>query len=81
MMDAQIQSPSRTLDPSRIEVVDDAMAEVLRRMTPTQRLAIGTSIWRSARRMLHSILSDAHPGWSCQEVEREVSRRMNIGSR
>src|SRR5437016_3338411 len=38
----------------RIEVVDQNMAEILRRKTPAQRIAIGFGLWRSARRMLRS---------------------------
>ncbi len=36
----------------RIEVIDDAMAEVLRRKTPAERLAIGFGLWRSAQKLL-----------------------------
>ena len=33
---------NKVLDPRRIEVMDDVMAEILRRKTPTERLAIGS---------------------------------------
>ena len=32
-----------------IEVIDDAMAEVLRRKTPQERLAIAFNMWTSAK--------------------------------
>jgi hypothetical protein len=38
----------------RIEVVDEATAEVLRRKTPAQRIAIGFGLWQSARKSLLS---------------------------
>ena len=63
-----------------IEVMDDAMAEILRKKTPAERLAIGFGLWRSARVMLSSILGSQHPDWSDQEVEREVSARLSHGS-
>jgi hypothetical protein len=68
------------LDPRRIEVVDDKMAEVLRSKTPAERLRIGFNMWISTRRMLLSHLSNSHPEWSREEVEREVARRLLHGS-
>jgi hypothetical protein len=39
-------------DLRRIEVMDDIMAEILRRKTPAERLAIGFGLWRSAQKLL-----------------------------
>ncbi|MFH1573890.1 MAG: hypothetical protein ABIG68_07885 [Acidobacteriota bacterium] len=64
------------LDTGQIEVVDEAMAEVLKRKSPAERLRIGFAIWASARKMLAVVIRDAHPDWSQNEVEREVTRRM-----
>lgn len=36
------------LDKGQIEVVDDAMAEVLRRKTPAERISIGFGLWTAA---------------------------------
>ncbi|SRR5579884_142377 len=44
------EAPS--LDWRRIEIMDEAMAEVLRRKTPAERLQIGFGLWRSARKLL-----------------------------
>jgi hypothetical protein len=68
------------VDPKKIEVVDDQMAEVLRNKTPAERLRIGFNMWISTRRMLLSHLSNTHPEWSREEVEREVARRLLHGS-
>lgn len=68
------------LDPGQIEVMDDAMVEVLRRKEPWERIAIGFGMWSSARRMLTSILSARHPEWSEEQVRREVVRRMSHGT-
>jgi hypothetical protein len=40
---------SLRLDRGQIEVVDDAMAEVLRRKTAAERIRIGFALWTSAR--------------------------------
>jgi len=61
------------LDPGQIEVVDDAMAEALRRKEPWERIAIGFSLWRSARDMVAAHLSASHPKWREEPVRREVA--------
>ena len=64
----------------RIEVVDEAMAEVLRRKTPAERIAIGFGLSRSARMMLQAQLAERHPEWDRQRVDREVARRLSHGA-
>ncbi len=68
------------LDPGQIEVMDDAMVEVLRRKEPWERIAIGFDMWISAWNMLASLLSGLHPEWSEEQVRREVARRMSHGA-
>ncbi|HSB07108.1 MAG TPA: hypothetical protein VLK23_18170 [Thermodesulfobacteriota bacterium] len=68
------------LDAGQIEVVDDAMAEVLRHKTPAERIRIGFSLWTSARNMLISHLKKTHPEWNNDRVEREVARRLSHGA-
>lgn len=68
------------LDPGQIEVVDNTMAEVLRRKTPAERIQIGFAIWRSARDMLIAHLKRTHPEWSVEMVEKEVARRLSHGA-
>ena len=67
-------------DIQRIEVLDDAMAEVLRRKTPAERLAIGFGLWRSARTLLPGQLASLHPEWDAPQVDREVTRRLSHGA-
>ena len=50
--------------PKNIEVIDDAMAEVLRAKTGAQRLVIASGMYASARRMLIGYLKTQHPDWS-----------------
>jgi hypothetical protein len=64
-----------------IESVDDDVAAILRQKTPAERLAIAFGMWRSARKMLTSMLRGQHPDWSNHEVDAEVARRMSHGAR
>jgi hypothetical protein len=68
------------LDAGQIEVLDDAMAEVLRRKEPWERLAIGFGLWRDARKMLDHHLRTRHPDWTDEQISREVARRMSHGA-
>ena len=65
------------LDSGQIEVVADAMAEVLRRKTPAERIAIGFTMWTSARNMLLAHLKTSHPEWSIEMIKKEVARRLS----
>jgi hypothetical protein len=62
-----------------IEVIDDQMSQIYRRMTPAQRLAGAHRMWCSARRRLEAQLMDAHPEWRRDQLNSEIRRRM-IGS-
>lgn len=64
----------------RIEVVDDAMADVLRGMTGAQRLRVGFGLFSSARRMLLCHLRHEHPDWSEQQINLEAARRLSHGA-
>ena len=52
----------------RMEIVDPAMAAVLRDKSPAERLAISHAMWRSARDMIRNLLRAEHPEWSSEEV-------------
>ena len=67
------------LDPGQIEVMDDTLAEVLRRKTPQERIKIGFGLWTSARDMLLAYLKKTHPEWSIEMVEKEIARRLSHG--
>jgi hypothetical protein len=63
-----------------VEVMDDAMADVLRAKSPAERLAIANGMWRSARRMIEAILRAERPDLGDDEIRREVARRMSHGA-
>ncbi|MDO8445047.1 MAG: hypothetical protein Q7T53_02910 [Deltaproteobacteria bacterium] len=68
------------LDRGQIEVVDDEMADVLKRKTPAERIAIGFRMWMSAHEMLMVHLRHTHPEWDVKRVESEVARRLSHGA-
>ena len=63
-----------------MEMMDDAMADVLRAKTPAERLAIANGMWRSASKMIEAILRAEQPDWTDEEIRREVARRMSHGA-
>ena len=67
-------------DIRRIEVIDDATAEMYRRMTPGQRLRIGLRAGGAARRMVEAGVRHQNPEWNSDQVREEVLRRMAGGS-
>ena len=68
------------LDPRQVEVLDDAMADLLRQKRPQDRLRIGFELWISAHKMLMTHIRLSHPDWDEKAVEREVARRLLHGT-
>ena len=64
-------------DPSKWEMVDDAMVPILRRKTPAERLAIVDGLWTMARRLVRAQLKMDHPDWTDEQIARETARRMS----
>jgi hypothetical protein len=62
------------------EVVDDQMAEVLRRMTGAQRLRIVDSLYRAAWKLIETNVRSMHPEWDDQTVVRTVAARIAGGT-
>ncbi|NOX58137.1 MAG: hypothetical protein GXP29_04675 [Planctomycetes bacterium] len=64
------------LDKEQIEV----MADVLRKKSGVERLAIAWRMWSSTREMLGTHLRNEHPEWGAERIQQEVSRRMSHGT-
>ncbi len=64
----------------QIEILDEAMVEVLRRKTPAERLAMVFAADRTMRLRLEGHLRSCHPDWDDQTVMREIARRMSGGT-
>lgn len=57
-----------------IEVLEDEYAEVLRRIPGSERLRQLDDMYVFARQMTFARIRSAHPDWTVEEVEREISR-------
>jgi len=68
------------LDDGQIEVLDDAQAEVLRRKTVCERVAMIFAANRTMRLVIRGHLLTRHPDWGEARIEAEVARRMSLGT-
>jgi len=68
------------LTESQIEVVDDDVAEILRRKTPAERAAMVFSAHRFMRLVIEGALRSEHPDWDAARLQAEVARRMTRGT-
>jgi hypothetical protein len=77
-----VSVPDRSLRKSRpcIELLDEAVVEILRKKTPTERVAMIFAANRTMRLRLEGHLRTRHPDWDDQAVAREIARRMSRGA-
>ena len=75
-----VATPLRETVVPEPEVVDDAMAAVLREKTEAQRLQIAFDLWAFARSVILQRVGAEHPDWNPAAVERETARRMSHGA-
>ena len=62
-----------------LDMMDDAMADILRQKSPLERLQIAGRMWKSARVMLRGSIRTFHPDWTEEQVNRELIRRISHG--
>lgn len=74
------ETPSAHPWPPRVEVIDERMAALYRRMTGQQRVARGIELFHMARQIVISSVEAQHPNASAQEKRRLVHERMMRGS-
>jgi hypothetical protein len=60
-----------------IEIVDEAVARILRTKTPADKLEMVFEANRTARLLIEGALRTWHPGWTDDEINREIARRMS----
>ena len=70
----------KRVDPAQIEVVDDAVAEALRRKTPAERVEMALAANRLMRLRIEGHLRTLHPDWTQTAVQAEIARRMLGGA-
>lgn len=68
------------IDPSRIEILDPAVARILRDKTPAEKMRQMADADRCARTILTHTIRQAHPSWNDTEIAAEVVRRIRHGS-
>ncbi|MBI2480575.1 MAG: DUF559 domain-containing protein [Planctomycetia bacterium] len=71
---------SQIRDGVQFEIIDDQMAEILRRKTDVQRLRSVDGFWRSARAILRAAIVTEHPDWDRTRVNVEISKRISNGA-
>lgn len=62
------------------EMIDDTMAEVLRKKTDAERLRSVDAFWNSARAILKAAIRTEHPEWTLTQVNVEIARRISNGA-
>lgn len=68
------------LDTKQIEVIDDAVAEILKKKTPAERLKIAFGLWDSAKVQISAYLRSIHPDWNDEAINKEAARRLSHGA-
>ena len=79
-MAAKLDGMKRPIDPSRIELLDPAIVEVLKNKTPAERLTMVFAANRTMRLRLEGHLRTHHPDWDDDQIQREIARRMLGGT-
>jgi hypothetical protein len=69
----------RTIDPRRIEVMDDAVADALRTLQPYEKVALVAQAFEVVRGLVRDKLRMENPSWSDDQVQREVVRAISSG--
>jgi len=62
-----------------VEVVDEAIATILREKTPLERQAIANGMWCGARDLIRDSVRQHHPEWDEERGAREVAWRLSGG--
>jgi hypothetical protein len=65
----------------RIEIIDPAVAAILRRKTITERVAMILDANATMRQLIEAPLRARHSDWNNQQIRREVARRMTRETR
>ena len=69
----------KPIDPSKIELLDDATVAILRAKTPAERLAMAFECNRTTRLLIADQLRMQHPDWTDGQIQSDVARRMLVG--
>jgi hypothetical protein len=74
------QAHDRNLREPCVEILDEAMVQVLRNKTTVERVAMIFDAERTMRLLLQADVAWRHPDWDSHLVTEEVARRFRNGS-
>ena len=74
------KSGKEEIDLRRIEVVDRASAEIMRRLSGGEKMRLACQMGDRLRRMVRRQVEREHPEWTEEQVRRELARRAGHGS-
>lgn len=64
----------------RFEMIDDAMAEILRNKTEVEHLRKAMGMCKSARVLLRGAIETEHSDWTDTQVNHEIANRISHGA-
>lgn len=68
------------LNKGQIEVIDDRVAEILKKKTGQERLKMVWDSWTYFNKRLEAHLKNAHPEWTQEEIRKEIVKRVLHGT-
>ncbi len=77
---AEFTSTGFRLDDGQIEVVDQAIADIMRQKSPAEKIALVGIAHRTAKRLMAAGIRRTHPDWSDDAIQKEVCRRLLHGT-
>lgn len=63
-----------------VEIIDPITVQILRRMTPAERLKRAFAMWETAKIMIRGVVRQEHRDWTEEQVLRETARRLSHGA-
>jgi len=69
------------LDRGQIEVVDDTVAEILKKKTGLERLKMVWDSWNFFCQGIEAYLKNIHPEWTHEQIQKEIVRRVMYGTK
>jgi hypothetical protein len=69
------------LDKGQIEVVDDAVAAILKTKSGPERLSMAWDAWAFFESRITAHLKSMHPEWTEEQLQKEIVRRVAYGTK
>lgn len=69
------------LNNRQIEVIDDKIAEILKKKTGQERLKMVWDSWTYFCQRIEAHLKSSHPEWTEEEIQKEIVKRVLYGTK